>query len=508
MIKHLRGFCSRFTQRQVGPAALLISLGLGLRLFHLGSQSYWLDEAISLGIARAELATILTNVAQSSHPPLYYLLLKGWLALGLGGGETTVRLLSALLSTAAILAVYALARGLFDKHTALVSTALMALSPFQVLYAQEARMYSLLALLTTLTLLTFIRAWRVNRPVAWLLFAGAAAGCVYTHYFSFLVLGGVGLFALLESLASRTWKRWPGLLLAGAVVALLFVPQLGLFLNKATNAMGTRWVAPNYLFFFTSLYLLILSYTIPIWAAALAMFVSLFVALLVLWQAIKAMWRLWTAQTPEQVRTRQALLLLLSTTVAPLLALAVVLVIKPFWVPERTLTIVTPAYAVLLAQEWAQAPRRLPLTAFYGLLAVLMTISLGYYYFDRQYAKPPYRDAAALIAGQARLGDIEVHTSDGSYLPFLQYPQLVPSYLLRGDPDARKPDHVYKMLGGQTISREEALAWDRRVWLVVALEHSFDYQRETLTWFQTRRPVVEEYDVGGIQVYLLDSLAP
>jgi len=64
------------------------------------------------------------------------------------------------------------------------------------------------------------------------------------------------------------------------------------------------------------------------------------------------------------------------------------------------------------------------------------------------------------------------------------------------------------MLGGQTISREEALAWDRRVWLVVALEHSFDYQRETLTWFQTRRPVVEEYDVGGIQVYLLDSLAP
>jgi len=84
----------------------------------------------------------------------------------------------------------------------------------------------------------------------------------------------------------------------------------------------------------------------------------------------------------------------------------------------------------------------------------------------------------------------------------------VPSYLLRGDPDARKPDHVYRMLGGQTIRREEALTWDRRGWLVVALEYSFDYQRETLTWFQIQRPVVEEYDVEGIQVYLLDSLAP
>jgi mannosyltransferase len=494
--------------KHAGLLALLTLTGLGLRLLHLGSQSYWLDEAISLGIARNDLATILTNVAQSSHPPLYYLSLKGWLALGLGGDETTVRLLSALLSTAAIPAVYALARALFDARTALVSAGLMAISPFQVLYAQEARMYGLLSLLMTLTLLAFVHAWRTNRLRNWLLFAVGATSCAYTHYFSFLVLAGVGLFALVEGLASRTWRRWPGLLLAGAVVAVLFAPQLGLFLDKATNAMGTRWVAPNPLYFFTSVYFLLLSYTLSGWLVAVAMFVSLFIVLLVVWQAVKTVWRLWGPQTPERKQQRQSLLLLLSTAIAPLLVLAVMLIAKPFWVPERTLTIVTPAYTVFLAQGLTQAPHRSPMPALYGLLAVLMVVSLGNYYFDPQYAKPPYRDAAALIAREAGPGDVEVHTSDGSYLPFLQYPQPVPNYLLRGDPDARKPDPVYTVLGGQTIDREEALAQDRRIWLVVALEHSIDYQLSMLDWFQGRRPLLQEVDVGGIRVYLLGSHAP
>jgi mannosyltransferase len=495
-------------KRQTIALLAITGVGLGLRLFHLGSRSYWLDEAISLGIARNDVATILTNMVQSSHPPLYYLSLKGWLALGLGGNETTVRLLSALLSTAAIPAVYALARVLFDTRTALVSAGLMAISPFQVLYAQEARMYGLLSLLMTLTLLAFVHAWRTNRLRNWLLFAAGATSCAYTHYFSFLVLAGVGLFALVEGLASRTWRRWPGLLLAGTMVTVLFAPQLGLFLDKATDAMGTRWVAPNPLYFFTSVYFLLLSYTLSGWLVAVAMFVSLFIVLLVLWQAVKTVRRLWGPQTPERRQKQQALLLLLSTAIAPVLILAVLLIVKPFWVPERTLTIVTPAYAVFLAQGLTQAPRRSPMPLLYGLLVVLMVVSLGNYYFDPQYAKPPYRDAAELIAGEAGPGDIEVHTSDGSYLPFLQYPQPVSSYLLRGDPDARKPDPVYEVLGGQTISREEALAQDQRIWLVVALEHSIDYQLETLDWFQGQRPVLEEYEVGGIRVYLLGKQAP
>jgi hypothetical protein len=144
----------------------------------------------------------------------------------------------------------------------------------------------------------------------------------------------------------------------------------------------------------------------------------------------------------------------------------------------------------------------------YGLLAVLIALSLGYYYFDSRFAKPPYRDAAALIAEQAGTDDIELHISDGSYLPFLYYERPVPVYLLKGDPDARKPEPVYALMGGQTIGLEEALTQDRRIWLVVALEHSWEYQQHTLNRFLAQRTVVEEHSVGGIDVYLLDERKP
>lgn len=492
--------------RHTALLMILTLLGFALRLFHLGSQSYWLDEAISLGIARSDLATILTNVVQSSHPPLYYLLLKGWLAVGLGGDETTVRLLSALLSTAAIPAVYVLINTLTDQRTSLIGAAFLAVMPFQVLYAQEARMYGLLVLLTTLTLWAFVRAWQQNRWYNWLLFAITMAACLYTHYFSFLVLGGLGLFALLESLSSRKRDRWPGMVLSGIVLILLFAPQIPLLLDKAGNAMGTRWVEPNYLFFFTTLYFLLLSYTVSeaVPFAAAAMFITFFVVLLVLWRTSRTAWRLQSAREGSGARVRQATLFALCTAIAPLVVLAILLVVEPFWIPERTLTIVTPAYALLLALGLARRPNKSPLTVLYGLLAVLMIVSLANYYLDPAYAKPPYRQAAGWIAERYGADDIEVHTSDGSYLPFLQYPRSVVTYLLQGDPDARKPGPVYGVLGGQTISRDAVLAHEGRIWLVVALEHSVDYQLAVQAWLQQQYSGVVEYDLRGIKIYLLD----
>ena len=83
--------CWRISGREVAILAAVTWVGLALRLLKLGSMSYWFDEAISLSIAQADLGLILTNAIRSSHPPLYYLLLKGWLAHGTGVGEALVQ---------------------------------------------------------------------------------------------------------------------------------------------------------------------------------------------------------------------------------------------------------------------------------------------------------------------------------------------------------------------------------------------------------------------------------
>lgn len=489
----------RLPARQTIGLLAITGVGLGLRLFRLGSQSYWLDEAISLSIAQANLDTILTNAIQSSHPPLYYLVLKVWLALGVGLGEAAARLPSALLSTAAIPAVYLMARTLFPQNRRLgfLAAGLLAVAPFVIVYAQEARMYALQLLLIPLMLSAFFRAWREGDARWWVLYAVTATLGAYTQYFTLLAVGGLHLVALLDR--SRWGMRWRGLLLSDLAIALLFAPQAAVFFGQTGIALASDWMEADPIYLIRALHTLILSYSLPAWGVAAGFFVTLSLAVLGTYQVILALRR------NGEPATQQALWLVLLTFWPPLLLIAVTIVVRPFYMPYRSLTVVIPSYVLLLAYGLSAARRRSPMPILYGLLALLIALSLGYYYFDSRYAKPPYRDAAALIAERAGPDDIEVHTSDGSYLPFLYYEQPVPVYLLKGDPDARKPESVYALMGGQTMGLEEALTQDRRIWLVVALEHSIDYQLETLDWFQGQRPLLQAANVGGIRVYLLGS---
>jgi hypothetical protein len=296
--------------------------------------------------------------------------------------------------------------------------------------------------------------------------------------------------------------RWRGLLLADLAIALLFAPQAAVFLGQTGIALASDWMEPDPIYLIRAIHALILSYSLPTWGVAIGFFVTLSLAALGTYQMILALRR------SRESATQQALWLVLLTFWPPLLLIALTIVVRPFYMPYRSLTVAIPSYVILLAYGLSCARRRSPMPILYGLLAVLIALSLGYYYFDSRFAKPPYRDAAALIAEQAGTDDIELHISDGSYLPFLYYERPVPVYLLKGDPDARKPEPVYALMGGQTIGLEEALTQDRRIWLVVALEHSWEYQQHTLNRFLAQRTVVEEHSVGGIDVYLLDERKP
>ncbi|MCP4421593.1 MAG: hypothetical protein GY805_33695, partial [Chloroflexi bacterium] len=88
-----------------GGILLLIMLAGFLRLSSLGRESLWLDEAISYLTAQLPVSQILNNSVQSSHPPLYYLLLHFWLQL-VPDGDTAVKILSALWNLLLIPATY------------------------------------------------------------------------------------------------------------------------------------------------------------------------------------------------------------------------------------------------------------------------------------------------------------------------------------------------------------------------------------------------------------------
>ena len=139
--------------------AALTLVGALLRAWQIGAKSIWIDEAFSVWVARqppAEGVRWLARIDQ--HPPLYYVLLHLWLALG--DGPAAVRLLSATVSTLNIPALYALGARLFGRRVGLLAAAVLALSPFHVYLAQEARMYALLSLAVTASL--WAVAWLVS----------------------------------------------------------------------------------------------------------------------------------------------------------------------------------------------------------------------------------------------------------------------------------------------------------------------------------------------------------
>jgi hypothetical protein len=182
---------------------LILILAVLLRLAGLGWRSLWLDEVLSIRQAARPLSEIWAGTGELRHPPLYYLLLHFWLRLG--EGEAVIRLLSALFSLATVGLVYGLGRGV-DRdrpETALLAAALLALAPLDLWYAQEARMYALVAACGALTALGLLLP---GRRGAGLVLVGATIGLYADYTFVPLLLGltavwaGVALRAYFPSL--------------------------------------------------------------------------------------------------------------------------------------------------------------------------------------------------------------------------------------------------------------------------------------------------------------------
>ncbi|HEY3107462.1 MAG TPA: glycosyltransferase family 39 protein, partial [Chloroflexota bacterium] len=157
--------------------------GWALRLYHLGWQSFWYDEGTSITVAPRDLPTILASAAADIHPPLYYLLLHGWVGLT-GSSEYAARLPSALLGTLLIALLFRLGRDLVGAPGGAAAALLAAGAPLPIWYSQEARMYALATTLGALATLLLVRALARPGLGLWVAYAAALAGALYSHYFA------------------------------------------------------------------------------------------------------------------------------------------------------------------------------------------------------------------------------------------------------------------------------------------------------------------------------------
>ena len=132
-------------------------LGGFLRVLLLGTKGMWLDETFSVWVANHSIPEMLHWVVQiDQHPPLYYLLLHYWIALK-GDTPYYVRLFSVLFGAGTIPVIYLIGKRMSGAVVGLIAAMFLALSPFNIYFAQEARMYTFLTFNAAVAIYALVR---------------------------------------------------------------------------------------------------------------------------------------------------------------------------------------------------------------------------------------------------------------------------------------------------------------------------------------------------------------
>src|SRR5687767_4273587 len=200
----------------------LVCLYAAARLWRLTAACLWFDEIFSVHAARHAWGDLWRFVAADLiHPPLFYALLKLWVALG-GESLLWLRLFPALASVAAVAPLLLLARELrLGARATNLALLLAAANGYLIKYAQEVRMYGLLLLLALTSLWVFARLLNRADPARGTVVALALVNLllIYPHYYGWLVVACEVFFALLKDR-----RRLGALLVSAGGLALAFAP--------------------------------------------------------------------------------------------------------------------------------------------------------------------------------------------------------------------------------------------------------------------------------------------
>ncbi|MCY7381997.1 MAG: glycosyltransferase family 39 protein [Microcoleus sp. CAN_BIN18] len=269
--------------------AIGILLGIGFRFFELDRKLYWHDEAYTsiraAGFTRQEIddelfqnrivpapelqkyqqikpgtteADTIRSLAleDPQHPPLYFLMARWWMQQ-FGSSLTASRSLPAIFSLLSLPLMYALAQELFASNlAALLATALLALSPFDILFAQTARQYSLLTVLVIGSSWLLLRAIRLGDWQNWVSYSLVSALGFYTHPFFGLTLIGHGVFVIaywlfIKKRAVEGHVTNSQFFLAVIAALILYIPWiyvLGTNLERASATTDWTRVSPGLLY--------------------------------------------------------------------------------------------------------------------------------------------------------------------------------------------------------------------------------------------------------------------
>jgi len=476
---------------------LIILLAFILRLHRLGYQSIWYDEGVSIHLAMKDLTGLTLHTAGDIHPPFYYYLLHFWI-LAAGPSEFSVAFFSLFFGMLIIPLSYRLAhvlsrpkrsggriegRNLYNRRIGLLTAFLIGISPFNLWYSQEIRMYTLGAFLGLISLYCLMRLAGVQGRASlqrgdeaeaegkassigdkasfryWIGYILSAAAGLYTlYYFAFLLLFE-NFFVFGWWLTNRLTKRQSPLSLARWVLAqgavlLLYLPWLPIALRQALDPPVPPWRS------FTGLGKVIMDS----WAA-LALGQSVDPESGLIWPVLSflfAIYLLGLLRPPAGSTRAVTALLLCGYTFMPMLMIYLLSLRTPLF-HVRYMFTYSPPFYLLLALGFARLAKgsRLGLAVSLAILTVVCGYSIRRFHFDPQYAADGHREAVEYMEERIAPGDAVLVNAGYAYPPFLYYHKGEIAWrgrLVDYEPGDRDKEGVILLQTG-VIGGDESLGW-------------------------------------------------
>lgn len=473
---------------------LILVLGAVLRLLRLGSQSFWYDEVYSANLSVRSLEVVVSRFGQT--PTLYHILLHFWLYLG--RSDTMIRLLSVVFGVIALWVIYLVGKSLLDAKYGLLCAFLLAISPFHIWYSQEARMYSLLILLSTASVLFFIKFLREHRgwsSVWWVLTTGFA---IYTHYYAAFILLGQVAFFLIFLKRYRSLVRHISIGL-GAVVILVLPIFFLLFSGGRYEVVSAEGAGGNpvqifsvpYTFFafslgfsygpsITELRRLIFLATVRPYLAQILPVLLLFSALFVM--GLSSLW---------QERERLAFVLLY--LMVPIVGACLVSLLWPrVSYNVRYVSMALPAYGFILSRGLLAPRNRLIRWALMLLVLMATVVSIRNHYYIDKYAKEDHRSAAQFVSAHSEDGDVILVAQPKPFKYYYRGPLV--THTLFWSP------RFYQQMIGERIHGFD------RAWLVMSRrwEWVLDQEGRTKSYMKSTFPVVIETTFANLYLGLFE----
>ena len=485
----------------------ILLLAILVRVAAITTRPIWYDEAFAILFAekgvQALVAGTLTpvgGVASDVHPLAYYMLLYGWMKL-LGQSLTSVRLLSVLFGVGTILIVYVFARSLAGEKMALISAALVGLSPFQIHYAQEIRMYALLAFFLVATTLALWYAMREDRWYWWTVFTICILLAQFTHNLAIFYIFPVAL----TPIYFRQWRTLRRVILAGCIAMLMYLPWLlqlpGQFAKVqqsywTTNPTPSRLVT-TFLSFTTNL---------PVPTALLP--VALFVTFILLFLAG---WQTFIASRLKLPHFKHGLWLCY-LTLSPIILMFLFSQWQPVFI-ERGL--IASGVMFLVWLSWVITETNKPrLVQGLLVLMILLGFAIGFYQhiFYNGFPYGPYSEIAQYLNLHSSRGDVILHSNKLTMLPMVYYDRDLPQKYLMDPPGsgadtlARPTQDMLGLIAEASV--EEGVGNATKVWFVIFNKaiteyHELGYKTHPqLAWLEDHFVLNDVENWGDISIYV------